>query len=51
MRDSMKSGTDPKYESDSEDMKKYVYISDADEHENEDKEDNSGEEETVLTVL
>ena len=46
----MESGTDPKYESDSEDMKEYVYISDADEHENGDEEDNSGKKETVLTV-
>ena len=31
-------------------MKECVYISDADEHENKDKEDDSGEEEIVLTV-
>ena len=46
----MKPGTDPKYKSDSEDMKKYVYISDADEHENEDEEDDSEKKETVLIV-
>lgn len=50
MRDSMEPGTDPEYESDSEDMEECVYISDADEHENGDEEDDSGEEETVLAV-
>ena len=50
MRDDMEPGTDLKYESDSKDMEEYVYISDADEHENGDEENDSGEEETVLIV-
>ena len=51
MRDSMKSETDLKYESDSKDMEECIYISDADEHKNEDEEDNNGEKKTVLIIL